>query len=62
MDWQDEIISLYLWVCDEYKRGLWACGAQRVSSYSDLRFSDEEVTTIYMYGVMEGLKDKKCVL
>lgn len=58
MDWQDKIISLYLWVCEEYKNGLWTC-AQRFSPYSDLRFSDEEVTTIYMYGVMEGLKDKK---
>lgn len=58
MDWQDGIISLYLWVCEEYKNGLWVYN-QRFASYSDLTFSDEEVTTIYMYGVMEGLKDKK---
>lgn len=58
MDWQDKIISLYLFVCSEYKNGLWAY-CQRFSNHVDLSFSDEEVITIYMFGIMEGLRDKK---
>ena len=58
MDWLDEIISLYLYVCAEYKNVLWVY-CQRFSNYSDLTFSDEEVITIYMFGIMEGLTTKK---
>src|SRR5690242_6348803 len=58
MDWQDKIISLYLFICDEYKSGLWA-HCQRFSNNSNLIFSDEEVATIYMCGIMEGLITKK---
>lgn len=58
MDWLDEIISLYLQVCSEYKNGLWVY-CQRFSNHYDLTFSDEEVATIYMFGVMEGLITKK---
>jgi len=58
MDWLDEIISLYLVVCDEYKNGLWTY-CQRFSNYADLSFSDEEVMTIYMFGIMDGLTTKK---
>ena len=58
MDWQDRIISLYLYICDEYKNVLWSY-CERFSNYADLTFSDEEVMTIYMYGIMEGKTTKK---
>lgn len=58
MDWQDGIISFYLWICAEYKNGLWAYN-QRFAPYYHLSITDEEIATIYMCGVMEGLKDKK---
>lgn len=58
MDWLDEIISLYLYVCAEYKNGLWVY-CQRFSNHSNLSFSDEEVATIYMFGIREGLITKK---
>lgn len=58
MDWLDKIISLYLFVCAEYENGLWTY-CQRFTNYADLSFSDEEVMTIYMFGIMEGLTTKK---
>jgi hypothetical protein len=58
MDWLDEIISLYLYICEEYKNGLWAY-CQRFSNHADLSFSDEEVATIYMFGTLQGLSNKK---
>ena len=58
MNWLDKIITLYLFICDEYKNGLWI-HCQRFSNYSNLSFSDEEVATIYMWGIMEGLITKK---
>jgi hypothetical protein len=58
MSWLDEIISLYLFVCDEYKKTLWAY-CQRHTNYADLSFSDEEVMTIYLMGTIEGKITKK---
>lgn len=58
MDWQDGIITLFVQICDSYKNGLWAY-CQRFTNYANLTFKDEEVMTIYMYGIMEGLTTKK---
>jgi hypothetical protein len=58
MDWLDKIISLYLFVCSESRNEL-SVYCQRFANYAALSFSDEEVATIYMFGIMEGLKDKK---
>jgi hypothetical protein len=58
MSWLDEIISMYLVVCDAYEKKLWSY-CQRFSNYSDLSFSDEEVITIYLMGTMEGRTTKK---
>ena len=52
MDWQEQLISIYLYVCKEYKQHLHA-DCLRMSNYSDLSFSDEEVITLYMFGVIE---------
>lgn len=58
MDWQDRIITLFVQICDGYKNGLWAY-CQRFTNYANLSFTDEEVVTIYMYGIIEGLTTKK---
>lgn len=58
MDWLDEIISLYLEICEEYRSTLWSC-CQRFSPYVDLSFSDEEVMTIYLSGTLRGYRTKK---
>lgn len=53
MDWEVELISLYLFVCKHYQAGL-SSYCIRMSHYADLRFSDEEAITLYLYGVIEG--------
>lgn len=59
MDWQDQLISLYLFVCKHYSSV--AAYAERNSRYSDLTFSDPEVLTLYLFGIMEGQHTVKLV-
>ena len=44
MNWQDQLITIYLDICKHYKKNLWVY-CQRMSNYSNLEFSDEEVIT-----------------
>jgi len=58
MDWQSQLISVYLTVCKEYKHNL-KKNMARISNYSNLTFSDEEVMTIYIFGVMNKRSEIK---
>lgn len=60
MTWQTQLITLYLTVCEHYRNGLWTT-VQRFSPYSDLSFSDEEVITIYLFGIMDKQRDIKSI-
>ena len=51
MDWQLELISLYVEICKIYNENLRNC-CMRMSNYTNLEFSDEEVITIYIFGTM----------
>jgi hypothetical protein len=51
MDWQQQLISLYLFIDKEYQQKLHRY-MERTSNYTNLAFCDEEVITIYMFGVM----------
>jgi hypothetical protein len=53
MDWQEQLITIYLYVCKHYREGLWTY-CQRMSNYADLSFADEEVITIYLFGIIDG--------
>lgn len=53
MDWQEQLITIYLYVCKHYRDGLWTY-CQRMSNYADLSFADEEVITIYLFGIIDG--------
>lgn len=53
MDWQEQLISVYLFVCKEYDKKLGGY-ITRLSNHSDMSFSDEEVITIYLFGNMSG--------
>lgn len=53
MDWEVELISLYLFVCKHYRNNL-AHYCTRMTRHANLKFSDEEVMTLYLYGVIEG--------
>src|ERR1700678_3863529 len=58
MDWQEQLVSVYLMVCKEYEKNL--CGyIVRVTNYLNINFSDEEVITIYMFGILSGYKEIK---
>ncbi len=58
MDWQSQLISIYLTVCKEYQHTL-RKNMARISNYSDLSFSDEEIMTIYIFGVMDKRSEVK---
>lgn len=53
MDWQDQLITIYLYICKEYETDLWVY-AQRFSSHVDLKMSDEEVISLYLFGIIDG--------
>lgn len=58
MDWQEQLISLYLFVCKCYQEDLWVY-CQRMTNYADLSFSDEEVITLFLFGIIDGHKEIK---
>ena len=51
MDWQRELISLYVEISKIYHQKLIGY-CYRMSNYANLEFSDEEIITIYMFGIM----------
>lgn len=53
MDWEIQLISLYLFICNTYQHKL-ASYCERRAPHVNLQFSDEEVLTLYLYGIMEG--------
>ena len=50
--WQDQLIALYLFVCQHYQTTLWAF-AQRFSNNNQPSFTDEELMTIYLFGTLK---------
>jgi hypothetical protein len=60
MNWQNQLITLYLYVCKHYEQTLCAY-SQRMSNHADLSFTDEEVITLYLFGVMEKRTDIKLI-
>ena len=56
MDSQYTLVRIYLFVCRHYRQGgLWAT-AQRQSNNAAPAFTDEEVLTIYLFGLMKRQK------
>ena len=52
MAWQDTLIQLYLYICHHYQGHLWVL-AQRLSNNDQPAFTDEEVLTIYLFGILK---------
>ena len=52
MNWEDQLIQLYCDICDLYQRELWQY-CERFSNNDAPEFTDEEVITIYLFGIME---------
>jgi hypothetical protein len=53
MDWQEQLISLYLTVCKEYQQELSAY-IVRLSNYIPMDFTDEEVEEVYCKPTVQG--------
>jgi hypothetical protein len=53
MDWQLQLISLFVYICKHDDEYLWTY-AQRMSHNASPEFSDAEVITIYLWGVIRG--------
>ena len=60
MDWQGQLISLYLYICNAYSNNA-ELHVHRKSHYVDLIFSDEEAVTIFLYGIMDRKKTLKSI-
>ncbi|MGR9037314.1 MAG: transposase [Gammaproteobacteria bacterium] len=58
MNWQDQLITIYLYVCKYYQNDLWSY-SQRMTNYADLSFSDEEVITLYLFGIIDKKRELK---
>ena len=58
MDWQDKIISLYLKISD-FSQNILHYFSQRFSNNSKPVFTDEEVITIYLSGIIQGYRNLK---
>ena len=50
MNWQLQLITLYLAVCKHWQEVGWA-QAHRHAPFADLSFTDEEVVTLYLFAV-----------
>ena len=58
MNWQEQLITIYLQVCKGFEEGLW-CYTQRMTNHADLSFTDEEVVSVYLFGVIDGRRRVK---
>jgi len=52
MNWQDQFGTIYPYVGKHYQNGLWVYN-QRMTNYADLSFSDKEVITLYLFGIID---------
>jgi hypothetical protein len=54
MDWEEHLITLYLIICKEYETHLrYSC--ERFTNGGKKSFSDEEVMTVYLVGIINGM-------
>ena len=55
MDWQEKLIALFLYVNKHYDSELFIY-SERMSSNSRPEFSDPELITVYLWGIMNGYR------
>ena len=58
MDWESDLISLYLFVYKDYQENL-SYYCERMTNNFSFKFTDEEAITLYLYGIMEGYHKNK---
>ena len=57
MDWQEQLIGLYLEICQLYEQELCLL-TQRMSNHPPPQFSDNEVATVYLWGILSGFQER----
>ena len=60
MDWQLQLITVYVGVCDSWKNGINSI-VQRFSNNKRFKFTDQEVASIYVFGVACGLSNVRAI-
>lgn len=60
LDWQDQLVELYCLLCTEYRTELWT-HVQRLSPNAHPAFTDEEVLTVYLYGLLQQLRTLQAI-
>lgn len=60
MEWETKLITVYCEVCDQYQRHLWQY-CERMSNNHAPEFTDEEVLTIYLFGIMRHHRTVKAI-
>jgi hypothetical protein len=59
-DWHDELVALYCYLCEEYRTHLWV-QVERLSPNDQPRFTDEEVLTVYFFGLFRQLRTLRAI-
>ena len=54
MDWKDNLIALFLYINLKYHQELWIYCQRMSNNKTQFRLSDEEVITIYLFGIIRG--------
>lgn len=52
MDWQTLLITIFVYISEQYQQHLWPF-CQRMSNNRNPKFTDEELLTIFIYGVIK---------
>lgn len=52
MDWETRLITLYVFICEQFQKDLWL-HCQRFTNNARPRFTDEEVITVFLFGIMQ---------
>lgn len=60
MDWQNQLITVYLTTCNFFSQ-LSSKIFLKISPNANPLFTDEEVITIYIFGILNGLKNIKSI-
>jgi saccharopine dehydrogenase-like NADP-dependent oxidoreductase len=60
MQWQSQLITIYLMVCRFWEQGLWT-SCQRMSNHNEFELTDQEVITIYLFGITRHRTEVKSI-
>lgn len=60
MDWELRLIALYVKISEHYSQNIWV-SCQRFTNGGYKRCCDEEILTVYLFGILSGFRDIKSI-